>query len=112
MMALKYKGYQASLDINVDDKMLHGRILGIRDIVNFEGRTVDEAQAEFEKSVEEYLNVCKELGREPEKPYSGKFNVRIKPELHAKLSALAAIRHTSINSIVEEALEAEVAEHA
>ena len=69
---------------------------------------MDELETEFRKSIEDYLDWCKEDGIPPEKPYSGKFNVRFSPELHQKAALKAAIQGISLNRFVEKAVEYEV----
>ena len=93
-----HKGYIAKVDFDEDDKVLHGRILGIRDVITFEADSVEGAIAAFEESVEDYLAFCKERNKEPEKPFSGKFNLRIDPDLHRGISLLAAANDISMNS--------------
>ena len=93
-----HKGYIAKIEFDEDDKVLHGRILGIRDVITFEADSVEGAIAAFEESVDDYLAFCKERNKEPEKPFSGKFNLRIDPDLHRGISLLAAANDISMNS--------------
>ena len=93
-----HKGYIAKIEFDEDDKVLHGRILGIRDVITFESDSVEGAIAAFEESVDEYLAFCEERNKEPEKPFSGKFNLRIDPDLHRGISLLAAANDLSMNS--------------
>jgi predicted HicB family RNase H-like nuclease len=101
---LRYKGFMGSVEISIEDDCLHGKLLFINDLVTYEARTPNQLQAEFEFAVEDYLATCKELGRSPEKPLKGTFNVRVGPELHQKLARQAALKHASINDIVKQAL--------
>jgi len=80
-------------------------VVGLRDVVTFQGTTVAEARREFEASVDAYLALCAARGEAPEKPYSGKFVVRVKPEFHRTLAAEAETRGTSLNALVETALK-------
>ena len=93
-----HKGYIAKVEFDEDDKVLHGRILGIRDVVTFEADSVEGAIAAFEESVDDYLAFCEERNKEPEKPFSGKFILRIDPDLHRGISLLAAANDISMNS--------------
>lgn len=95
---ITHKGYSAKIEFDEDDRVLHGRILGIRDVVTFEADSVDDAITAFRESVEDYLAFCKERNKEPEKPFSGKFNLRIDPELHRGISLLAAANDMSMNT--------------
>jgi predicted HicB family RNase H-like nuclease len=94
---LKYKKYTGSVHFSADDKVFHGRVIGIKDIISFEGTTVKKLEKDFKESVDFYLDLCKKRGKEPEKPFSGKFVVRLPSELHCDI-ALAAKKHKkSIN---------------
>jgi predicted HicB family RNase H-like nuclease len=86
-------------------------VIGTRDVITFAGRSVEEIRREFHKSVDVYLNFCQERGKEPDKPFSGQFMLRITPDLHRKLYTLAAHAGQSLNAWVTHGLEALV-EHA
>jgi predicted HicB family RNase H-like nuclease len=100
-----HKGYIAKIEFDNDDKVLHGRILGIRDVITFESESVEGAITAFEESVDDYLAFCEERNEEPEKPFSGKFNLRIEPELHRGISMLAALEDISMNLWAIKAIE-------
>lgn len=101
---MKYKGYNGHVEYDDAAKIFHGEVLGIKDVVTFQGTTVDEIEQAFKDSVEDYLAFCKERGEEPERPFSGKFNLRITPELHAKLSIAAQHQGTSLNTYINKIL--------
>ena len=82
--------------------LFHGEIIGIRDVVTFQGKTVDEIQKAFHDSVEDYLDFCRERDEEPDKPFSGKFVVRVSPEIHRKLFMSAKKAGQSINAWLNE----------
>jgi predicted HicB family RNase H-like nuclease len=102
---LQHKGYAGLVEVDLEAKMLHGRVLGLRDVITFQGSTVGEAEQAFHDSVDDYLEFCKERGEKPEKPYSGKFLLRIAPGLHRELALLAEARKQSLNATVEHLLE-------
>ena len=104
MNILTYKGYTAKIEFDPDDNILFGNIIGIRDTVGFHGESVAELKQAFHEAVEFYLESCKEAGREPNKPFSGKFVVRIAPELHGELAVAAAKAGKSLNKWVSESL--------
>ena len=108
MLQLKsYKGYEGYVrSIDPEDNVIAGRVAGIRDVVSFVGSTPAELQQEFERSINEYLAVCAEQGKRPDKPASGTFQVRVGPDLHRKAAMFAESRHKSLNAVVVEALEA------
>lgn len=101
---MQYKGYTGVLEIDEEDGILHGRVAGLRDIVTFEGRTVAEARRSFEESIDFYLKSCAEDGVEPDRPYSGKFLVRVDPAVHRALAVRAEAAGCSLNAAVEELL--------
>lgn len=106
---LKYRGYVGSVEISVEDDVIFGKVLGIGDLISYEGRTCDELLADFHDAVDSYLALCEERGDEPEVPYKGSFNVRVTPSLHERLARYAIGTGRSLNSCVQEALERYVA---
>ncbi len=101
---LEYKGYIGSVDFSSDDKVFFGKIVGIKDLVTFEGESVPGLESAFHEVVEDYLQTCKTLGKDPEKTYKGTFNVRVSSDLHKKAAVLASRRNMSLNQIVKFAL--------
>ncbi|GAB4537795.1 MAG: type II toxin-antitoxin system HicB family antitoxin [Pleurocapsa sp.] len=101
---MKYKGYEAVIEYDEVDRLFFGRVINTRDVISFDGTTVDELQQSFEAVIDEYLEDCQQEGKEPDKAYSGQFNLRISPELHRKISIEAKKRNLSLNSFVEQAL--------
>lgn len=101
---MEYKGYYARIEYSDEDECFFGTIAGIADVIIFEGNNPAELKTAFANAVEDYIDMCKRLGKEPQKAYKGSFNVRITPELHkrAVLSAMSA--HISLNQLVERAV--------
>ena len=79
---LEYKGYHAKIEFDSEDLVLRGKIEGIKDLVNFESTDISTVEEEFHAAVDDYLEFCKEVGKEPDKEYRGTFNIRISPDLH------------------------------
>lgn len=102
---MKYKGYIGEVKYDDEGKIFHGEVVGIKDVITFQGESVRELEQSFKDSVNDYLAFCKERGESPDKPYSGRFNIRISPELHAKLDIAARLHSESLNSFVTHALE-------
>ena len=105
---MKYKGYEAVIEYDEVDRLFFGRVINTRDVISFDGTTVEELQQSFEAVINEYLEDCKQEGKEPDKAYSGQFNLRISPELHRKISIEAKKQNLSLNSFVEQALSKSV----
>jgi len=101
---LHYKGYSAKPVYSVEDKVFYGTILGINDLVDFYSTDASRIESEFHNAVDEYISFCQSVGKEPQKEYSGTFNVRISPELHRKLSLEAQAEGVSLNKYIERAL--------
>jgi len=101
---LNYKGFFGSVEFSDEDNVFYGRIIGINDRITFEGDSVKNLRKDFYASVDEYLNVCMEIGKEPEKTYKGSFNVRIEPVLHRQLAVYSSSHGKSLNTVVEEAI--------
>ena len=102
---LQYGDYLASVHFSAEDEVFFGKIIGINDSVTFEGSTVNELKKAFRAAVEDYLETCKALQKEPEKIYKGSFNVRIPSELHRKAVLYSAIKKMSLNDFVRYAIE-------
>ncbi len=101
---LTYKGYTAQIEVDTEAALLHGRVLDIKDVVTFKGKTVEELRQAFEDSVDDYLEFCAELGEEPDKPFSGKLPFRTSPEHHRKIFLAATQAGKSINAWMDEVL--------
>lgn len=102
---LQYKGYFASVQFSAEDEVFFGKVLGINDLVSFEGTTVKELKNAFEEAVDDYLETCKALDKAPDKMYKGSFNVRIPPELHRQAALVSAGKNMSLNDFVRYAID-------
>ena len=103
--AMTYKGYYGSVEFSDEDDVFFGRIIGINDRITYEGDNVKTLRCDFEEAVEEYLEACEQIGKEPEKVYRGTFNVRINPILHRHLAVFSASHGKTLNATVEEAIK-------
>ena len=101
---LEYKGYHSKIEFDINDKVLRGKIEGINDLILFESGDIENIEFEFHNAVDDYLEFCKEVGKEPDKEYKGSFNIRINPLLHKKISLIALRNGESLNSTVERAI--------
>ena len=97
MSTMKYKGYAAGIQYSDEDECFTGHIAGIQDIVGFHGESVRELRDAFHEAVDDYLETCEATGKAPQKPFSGKLMLRIKPELHATIAVAAQVNGQSIN---------------
>ena len=101
---LEYKGYHTRIEFDSEALVLRGKIEGIKDLVNFECAELSNIEKEFHAAVDDYLEFCKEVGKEPDKEYKGTFNIRISPELHKKLAVVALESGDTLNATVEKAI--------
>jgi predicted HicB family RNase H-like nuclease len=101
---IEYKGYTGVFEFDASIDAFHGRVLGLQDVVTFEGRSVDELRGAMEESVEDYLDLCAEVGKQPERPYRGEFLVRTTPEVHRAAVTAAESEGMSLNAWVENAI--------
>ncbi|NND07918.1 MAG: type II toxin-antitoxin system HicB family antitoxin [Saprospiraceae bacterium] len=102
---LRFKDFIGSVHFSSEDEVFYGRIEGINDLVTFEGSTVNKLKKAFREAVEDYLNLCKEAGKEVFKSFKGTFNVRLNPELHSKAFEHAILEGKTLNQFVKEAIE-------
>lgn len=105
MTTMHHEGYVATIDLDENAGLFHGEVVNTRDVLTFQGRTLDELRAAFADTIADYVDWCRERGKEPERPYSGAFSLRITPELHRRVAAAAARAGKSINGFVADALE-------
>ena len=105
MSTLTYRGYTATVEFDSEDMILTGRIAGINDVIGFHAETPAELLAAFHEAVDDYLETCAKLGKQPEKTYSGKVMFRVPPELHAKVALAAKLAGKSLNQWGEAVLE-------
>lgn len=101
---MEYKGYHTKIEFDVESMSLRGKIEGINDYIDFETEDISGIEEEFHSAVDDYLEFCKEVGKEPEKEYKGTFNIRISPDLHKKLALCAYRDGRSLNGEVEKAI--------
>ena len=101
---MKYKSYTAVIEVDEESGLLFGHVIGLRDGINFQGETISELRKSFEESVDCYLEFCTSRNKSPEKPFSGKFLIRIPSALHRALVEASQTRGVSLNSLVESTL--------
>ena len=102
---MEYKGFIGKVEIDEEVGILYGEVINVRDVITFEGTTVEEVQQAFRESVDDYLEFCAQRGESPEKPFSGKFVVRLPAELHRKAYIQAKLKDKSLNSWITEVLQ-------
>lgn len=102
---MDYRGYRAAVTYDDDAGVFHGEVVGTRDVITFEGTSVDELRKEFRFSIDDYLAVCAERGRQPDKAFSGKIPLRVAPQVHRAATAAAKSAGKSLNAWLAETVE-------
>lgn len=105
MKPMTYKGYAARIEYSDEDGCFVGRILGIRDIITFDGESVKEVRKMFQAALDFYLETCARRGESPDKPHSGKLMLRVSPSVHASVALAAESSGKSINQWAGEVLD-------
>lgn len=114
MSTMNYKGYIGSIEVSEEDNCLFGKVLDLPSdtAITYEGETVAELKADFEGAVDDYLAYCKEAGIQPRKSYTGTLNIRISPDTHSRIAALANKAGISINAYIRQTLDRQVLANA
>ena len=107
MSIITYKRYTGKVEVDIEFATLHGRILDINDVITFQGKTIEDVTQDFQDSVDDYLEFCTEIGKAPEKPYSGKLPFRTTPDHHKLIHIAATKVGKSINAWMDEVLTQE-----
>ena len=105
---MQYKGYSATVIFDDENDLFHGEVLGIRDVVTFQGNSAKDLRRAFKESVDDYLDFCRQRGESPDKPVSGRFVLRISPRLHRELCQAAGRAGQSLNAWIASRLENEI----
>ena len=108
MTFLEYKTYTGSIEYSREDDLLYGKVLGIKGLLSYEGKTGNELEHNFKEVVDIYLTDCKKENILPEKPFKGSFNVRVSPNLHQRASLLARENKLSLNSFIAESIKEKI----
>lgn len=103
---MTWKGYSARIEYDDEDGIFFGQIAGIRDGVGFHADSVAELRTAFHEAVDDYIETCAKIGKEPERSYSGKVMFRVSPDIHRKAVIAAELRGISLNQWAEEVLQA------
>lgn len=102
--AMTYNGYAARVEYDDEDGIFFGKIAGVRDGVGFHGESVDELRAAFREAVDDYIETCAKVGKEPQKPYSGRMMFRVSPDVHRPAAIAAELKGVSLNQWAEDVI--------
>jgi predicted HicB family RNase H-like nuclease len=101
---LEYKGYTGQVEFDGEAGLFHGEVLDTRDVITFQGTTVEQIEQAFRDSVDDYIEFCSERGEEADKPFSGRLMVRLSSDLHRKLYVEARRDGKSLNQLISDRL--------
>ncbi len=107
---MEYKGYRAAVAFDDEAGVFHGEVVDTRDVIVFEGTSVEQLRQEFRFSVDDYLAICAERGRTPARPFSGKISLRVSPAVHRAATTVAKAAGKSLNAWLAEIVEAAAAQ--
>lgn len=101
---MHYRGYTGSVEYSEPDNILYGKVLGISDLITYEGDSLKALQNDFKEAIDEYFADCKELGKKPSVPFSGQINTRVGHELHMALAVEAEKKKISQSALLKQIL--------
>lgn len=101
---MEYKGYTGKVEFDDEAGLFHGEVVDMRDVITFQGRSVEELEKAFRDSVDDYLAFCEQRGEPPDKPFSGRLMVRLSADLHRKLYVEAEKSGKSLNRVITDKL--------
>lgn len=101
---IKYKEFIGSVNFSMEDEVFYGKIEGINDLVTFEGDNVTDLKSAFEEAVDDYIDICQTVGKDPLKSFKGSFNVRLSADMHAQLYRQALIEGKTLNQYIKDIL--------
>ncbi len=101
---LNYKGYRGRVEFDDEAGLFHGEVLDLKDVITFQGKSVEELEHAFRDSIDEYLAFCEERGEEPDKPFSGRLMLRLPPALHREVYVQARREGKSLNQWIADKL--------
>lgn len=104
MNVMSYKGYAARIEFDAEDEIFFGNIAGISDVIGFHANTVEDLKSAFHEAVDDYLETCRKIGKEPQRSFSGKMMFRVDPDVHARAARAAELAGKSLNQWAEEVL--------
>jgi predicted HicB family RNase H-like nuclease len=104
MNVMEINAYRAVIQYDPEIDMFRGEFLGLNGGADFYAKDIEGLRREGEISLKVFLEMCQEDGVEPRKDYSGKFNLRVPPDLHAELAVRAASTGKSLNQLISEML--------
>jgi predicted HicB family RNase H-like nuclease len=105
MSMMNYKGFSARIEYSDEDGCFIGRVAGIQDVIGFHGQSVAKLRAAFKEAIDDYLETCARVAKQPNKPYSGQFRLRLSPDLHARVAIAAESKGKSLNTLITDLIE-------
>jgi len=101
---LTYKGYHGKVEFDDEAGLFHGEVVDLRDVITFQGKSVDELDQAFRDSIDDYLDFCQLRGEEPDRAFTGRFMLRLPSDVHRKVYVRAKKEGKSLNEYISEKL--------
>ncbi|MEN8256951.1 MAG: type II toxin-antitoxin system HicB family antitoxin [Thermodesulfobacteriota bacterium] len=101
---MTYQGYIGSVEYDIEDEFLYGKVLHVNDTVTFESTTIAGLKKEFIAAVDDYLATCKQIGKEPQKSFKGSLNIRLGESAHRKAAICAGNQDITLNDFIKNAV--------
>jgi predicted HicB family RNase H-like nuclease len=109
MTIMHHGSYQAVVEYDDEANLFHGEVINLRDVITFQGRSVDELKQALAESIDDYVAFCRARGEEPEEPFSGHLVVRVDPKTHKAAASAAQRAGISLETWVARTLDAATA---
>lgn len=101
---MSYKGYKGTIECSLEDNVLYGEVLGIRSLLSYEGNALQELKDDFEDTIDDYFEYCKNHNMTPEKPYKQNIVINLEPDLQEKLYLYSELRDEDISDSINRAI--------
>jgi predicted HicB family RNase H-like nuclease len=101
---MTYKGYEGVVEYDETAGLFAGEVINTRDVITFQGKSVQQLEKAFRGSIDDYLEFCRSRNEEPDKPFSGRLMVRMPPALHRRVALDARRQHQSLNRYIVDQL--------
>ena len=104
---LNYKGYHGKVEFDDEAGIFHGEVIDLKDVITFQGKSVEELEHAFRESIDDYLEFCRQRGEDPDKPFSGRLMLRLPKNVHRKVYTRARKQGKSLNEYITDKLSGE-----
>jgi predicted HicB family RNase H-like nuclease len=104
---ISYRGYRAEIRYDPSADSFHARVLGVRDVISFYGRTPEELRQEMQAAIEDYRAWCEVDGAKPEKGWTGKLTLSSDKDFRRRIVIAAAARGQTVSDWINQLADRE-----